>query len=110
MYFVSKNNAIPTLFSDETKNLLFYLIHQGKEIRFEAMYDAFVDLQVAQGEMDEIAAIFAKTESWDELPPELLAMWKARDADRKPYSYLPSGFLSYNPPLLDFKTDFTKIN
>ncbi len=78
MYWVSRNNAIPTLFSEETANLLFYLIHTGKNIRFEGMHDEYVDLQVIQGEMNEVEAIFAKTESWDELPPELLAMWKAR--------------------------------
>lgn len=77
-YWVSKNNAIPTLFSEETKHLLFYLMHKGRNIRFEAMDDEYFDLQVIQGEMNEIEAIFAKTESWDQLPPELLAMWKAR--------------------------------
>lgn len=77
-YWVSKNNAIPLPFSAETPNLLFYLMHQGKEIRFEAMYDEYVDLQVTQGELNEVEAIFAKTESWDKLPPELLALWKAR--------------------------------
>ncbi|MET3678677.1 MULTISPECIES: recombinase family protein [unclassified Pseudomonas] len=77
-YWVSKNNAIPLPFSAETPNLLFYLMNRGNEIRFEAMYDEYVDLQVAQGELNEVEAIFAKTESWDELPPELLAMWKAR--------------------------------
>lgn len=76
-YWVSKNNAIPQMFSAEADNLIFYLMHRGKEIRFEAMYDEYVDLQVAQGELNEVEAIFAKTESWDELPPELLAMWKA---------------------------------
>lgn len=76
-YWVSKNNAIPQVFSAEADNLIFYLMHRGKEIRFEAMYDEYVDLQVAQGELNEVEAIFAKTESWDELPPELLAMWKA---------------------------------
>ncbi|WP_016713778.1 recombinase family protein [Pseudomonas monteilii] len=77
-YWVSKNNAIPQMFSAEADNLIFYLMHRGKEIRFEAMYDEYVDLQVAQGELNEVEAIFAKTESWDELTPELLAMWKAR--------------------------------
>ena len=77
-YWVSKNNAIPHLFSAESKNLLFYLMHEGGNIRFEALHDGYVDLQVAQGELNEVEAIFAKTESWDELPPELLAMWKAR--------------------------------
>ncbi|MEB3899436.1 recombinase family protein [Pseudomonas putida] len=77
-YWISKNNAIPLPFSVEADNLLFYLIHRGKEIRFEAMYDEYVDLQVAQGELNEVEAIFAKTESWDDLPPELLAMWRAR--------------------------------
>jgi hypothetical protein len=79
MYWVSKSNAIPTLFSEEAENLLFYLMHKGGNIRFEAMHDEYVDLQVAQGEMNEIEAIFAKTESWDELPPELLAAWKAHN-------------------------------
>jgi len=78
MYSVSKNNAIPHPFSKEMENLLFYLTHEGRNIRFEAMDDEYIDLQVVQGEMNEIEAIFAKTESWDELPPELLAMWKAR--------------------------------
>ncbi|WP_420865017.1 recombinase family protein [Pseudomonas simiae] len=77
-YWISKNNAIPLPFSSESPNLLFYLMHRGKEIRFEAMYDEYVDLQVAQDELSEVEAIFAKTESWDELPPELLALWKAR--------------------------------
>lgn len=77
-YWVSKNNAIPLPFSTEAANLLFYLMHRGKEIQFEAMHDEYVDLQVAQGELNEVEAIFAKTESWDELPAELLALWKAR--------------------------------
>ncbi|HDS1061164.1 recombinase family protein [Pseudomonas putida] len=77
-YWVSKNNTIPIPFSAETQNLLFYLMHRGKEIRFEAMYDEYVDLQVDQGELSQVEAIFSKTESWDELPPELLALWKAR--------------------------------
>ncbi|MNH23801.1 hypothetical protein D3C79_837130 [compost metagenome] len=77
-YWITKNNAIPLPFSAETANLLFYLMHRGKEIRFEAMHDEYVNLQVAQGELNEVEAIFAKTESWDELPPELLALWKAR--------------------------------
>jgi DNA invertase Pin-like site-specific DNA recombinase len=78
MYSVSKNNAIPHPFSAESKNLLFFLTHIGNSIRFEAMADEYFDLQVLQGEMNEVEAIFAKTESWDELPPELLEMWKAR--------------------------------
>lgn len=77
-YWISKNNAIPLPFSAETPNLLFYLMHRGKEIRFEAMYDEYVDLQLTQGELNEVEAIFAKTESWDELPPELLGLLKAR--------------------------------
>ncbi|MNO96188.1 Recombinase [compost metagenome] len=77
-YWVSKNNAIPTLFSDETKSLLFYLMHKGANIRFEAMYDEYVDLQVVQGELTEVGAILAKTDSWDELPSEILAALKAR--------------------------------
>jgi len=40
--------------------------------------DEYVDLQFTQGEMNEVEAIFAKTESWDDLPPHLLAMWKAK--------------------------------
>lgn len=77
-YWGSKNNAIPAPFSSESSNLLFYLMHQGSKIRFEAMHDEYVDLQVLQGEMNEIEALFDKTESWDELPPHLLAMWKAK--------------------------------
>lgn len=77
-YFVSKSNAIPTPFSEEAANLLFYLMHDGASIRFEAMHDEYVDLQVVQGELTEIGAILAKTESWDELPPDLLAALKAR--------------------------------
>ena len=78
MYSVSKNNAIPTLFSEEAKNLLFYLVHEGANIQFEAMQDEYFDLQVIQGELTDVGAILAKTDSWDELPPELLAMWKTR--------------------------------
>lgn len=77
-YWVSKNNAIPLPFSAETPNLLFYLMHRGKEIQFEAMYDEYVDLQLTQGDLNEVEAAFAKTESWDSLPPHMLAMWKAR--------------------------------
>ncbi|WP_223531214.1 recombinase family protein [Pseudomonas sp. GL-R-19] len=77
-YWVSKSNAIPTPFSDEAENLLFYLMHKGASIRFEAMYDEYVDLQVVQGELTEVGAILAKTDSWDELPSEILAALKAR--------------------------------
>ncbi|MDO9332372.1 MAG: recombinase family protein [Pseudomonas sp.] len=77
-YWVSKNNAIPTLFSDEATNLLFYLMHKGGNIRFEAMMDEYIDLQITQGEMNDVEAIFEKTESWDQLPPDLLAALKAR--------------------------------
>ena len=99
MYWVSKSNAVPTLFSEETVNLLFYLMHKGSNIRFEAMYDEYADLQVIQGELTEVGAILAKTESWDELPPELLAELKARDDQRKPYSFIQSDFLN-KPPLV----------
>ncbi len=77
-YWVSKSNAIPAPFSSESESLLFYFIHEGASIRFEAMYDEYVDLQVTQGDMNEVEAIFAKTESWDDLPPHLMAMWKAK--------------------------------
>ena len=77
-YFVSKSNAIPTPFSEEAANLLFYLMHDGASIRFEAMHDEYVDLQVVQGELSPVQAILAKTESWDELPPELLAAMISR--------------------------------
>ncbi|VVP19471.1 hypothetical protein PS850_03798 [Pseudomonas fluorescens] len=82
-YLVSKNNAIPALFNEETKNLMFYLIHKGDNIRFEAMQDEYVDLQVVQGELTEVGAILAKTDSWDELPPEILAALKARNGVKK---------------------------
>jgi DNA invertase Pin-like site-specific DNA recombinase len=77
-YWVSRSNAVPTLFSEAAENLLFYLIHKGASIRFEAMYDEYVDLQVVQGELTEVGAILAKTDSWDELPSEILAALKAR--------------------------------
>lgn len=77
-YWVSKSAAIPAPFSSESESLLFYFIHKGASIRFEAMYDEYIDLQVDQGEMNEVEAIFAKTESWDDLPPHLMAMWKAK--------------------------------
>ena len=98
-YWVSKSNAVPTPFSEEAVNLLFYLMHKGSNIRSEAMYDEYVDLQVIQGELTEVGAILAKTESWDELPPELLAELKARDDQRKPYSFIQSDFLN-KPPLV----------
>lgn len=53
-------------------------MHRGKEIQFEAMYDEYVDLQLTQGDLNEVEAAFAKTESWDSLRPHMLAMWKAR--------------------------------
>lgn len=77
-YWVSKNNAIPKLFTSESSNLLFYLMHQGCSIRFEAMHDEYVDLQVLQGEKNETEAILDKTESWDELPAHLLSPIKAK--------------------------------
>lgn len=78
-YFVSKNNAIPHPFSSESPNLLFYLMHKGGNIRFEAMHDEYVDLQVAQGELTEAGAVLAKTDSWDELPSEVLAALRTRN-------------------------------
>jgi DNA invertase Pin-like site-specific DNA recombinase len=72
-YWVSKSNAIPTPFSEEAENLIFYLMHKGDNIRFEAMQDEYVDLQVVQGELTDVGAILAKTDSWDELPLEILA-------------------------------------
>jgi DNA invertase Pin-like site-specific DNA recombinase len=82
-YWVSKGNAIPTPFSEAGENLLFYLMHKGGNIRFEAMDDEFIDLQVAQGEMTEVGAILAKTDSWDELPSEILAALKAHNGVKK---------------------------
>lgn len=79
LYWITKNNAIPLLFSAETSNLLFYLTHRAEEIQFEAMHDEYIDLQIAQGEINEVQAILLKTESWDELPPEILALVKARE-------------------------------
>ncbi|WMJ01204.1 recombinase family protein [Pseudomonas chlororaphis subsp. aurantiaca] len=82
-YWVSKSNAIPTPFSDEAANLLFYLIHKDGNIRFEAMYDEYVDLQVIQGELTEGGAILTKTDSWDDLPTELLEALKSRHGEPK---------------------------
>ncbi|MNG20309.1 hypothetical protein D3C84_1045530 [compost metagenome] len=53
-------------------------MHKGANIRFEAMHNEYVDLQVVQGELTEVGAILAKTDSWDELPSEILAALKAR--------------------------------
>lgn len=77
LYWITKNNAIPLLFSAETSNLLFYLTHRGEEIQFGAMHDEYVDLQMAQGEINEVQAILLKTEDWDELPPDILTIVKA---------------------------------
>lgn len=77
-YWITKGDAIPTLFSKEAKDLLFYFINKGKSIRFEAMHDEYVDLQVSQGELSEAAAVFAKEDSWDNLPPHLLEMLKVK--------------------------------
>ncbi|MCY1464335.1 hypothetical protein D9M71_823470 [compost metagenome] len=51
---------------------MFIIDHTGKNLIVKGMQDSQIDLQVIQGELSEAGGILAKTESWDELPPELL--------------------------------------
>jgi len=74
VYTVTSKNAIPALFSDESKNMLFYIIHRGAELVTHAMKDEYFDLLEAQGELTPFQALLEKTESWDQLPPDVLAM------------------------------------
>lgn len=72
-YFVSETNEIPMPFSPAFANLHFVANHEKERVMINAMRDELVDLQVTQGELTPLQALLEKTESWDELPDELLA-------------------------------------
>ena len=77
LYFVSEGSQIPRLFSSTSDNLHFLVDNTEDETRIVSMRDKITDLQVVQGELTPMQALLEKTESWDELPPEVLAMLRA---------------------------------
>jgi DNA invertase Pin-like site-specific DNA recombinase len=72
-YFVSDAKMKPQPFDGTNSfgHLMFIIDHTGKNLIVKGMQDSQIDLQVSQGELSMVAGVLAKTESWDELPPEL---------------------------------------
>lgn len=72
-YFISDKNQIPHPFTPEFESLRFTANHFSDDLIIHATQDELVDVQVFQGELTPTQALLEKTESWDELPDEVIA-------------------------------------
>lgn len=79
MYTVSETAEIPAPFSPGFDGAMFQVVHVGKDLQINALQDRYTDLQEAQGELTPLQALLDRTESWDELPPDVLESMRERD-------------------------------
>lgn len=71
-YFISDKNQIPHPFTPEFESLRFTANHIGDDVIIHAIRDELIDLQVLQGELTPLQALLERTESWDELPGDVI--------------------------------------
>ena len=64
--WMSKGSKSPKPFTDYFNDLLFYVMYDKGQVYVDLVSDDLVDLGVLQGELSEVDAVLAKSDSWDD--------------------------------------------